>query len=614
MTTTKAYDNLGRLTQLESRETASGAVVVSFGSAYNAANQRTNTVTGPEGAQWRYGYDALGQVTNAWRYWRDGTRVPGQQFAYSFDQIGNRRTAWSGDPGAGLSAVPYQTDIVNQYTVRTNRQSVDIMGLAHASARVTLNGPATTRKGEYYYRAYPTTNSTTASWQRMTITATLTNAGATTNIGWALMPRAQEVMSHDLDGNLTQDGLWTYTWDAENRLARMQSSQMSSNCGAPVMALDFAYDAGGRRMSKTVSCWTNGGWTVLSKLRFVYDGWNLLAELNAGNNGVVRTYAWGTDASGSPQGAGGVGGLLWVTRTADASAHFTCYDGNHNVMALVNAATGETSAQYEYGPFHELLRATGPMARENVFLAATKYQDWETGFYYYGYRYYSPSTGRWLSRDPIEDAGGANYYVCAGNDLLSLIDLLGLKLLMVPTYSEPLATIRGGPGHSTWFAMTGYTDPVAMGEGEFEEKVNGGKFCARIKRAKEISVTVWTAIPSDAVGRALTARGLADVTAHEDRRRAVISKAFSVYLAPVELEGSLATKCGWICCCGRGTAKKKLQAYANDLRGAALYDYRNYVMAEQAAIDTENLHWREDVAGASEALLKTDTIPHSCTH
>ena len=261
-------------------------------------------------------------------------------------------------------------------------------------------------------------------------TATLTNAGSITNIGWALMPRAQEVMSHVLDGNLTQDGLWTYTWDAENRLARMQSSQMSSNCGAPVMALDFAYDAGGRRMSKTVSWWTHGGWTVLSKLRFVYDGWNLIAELNATNNGVIRTYAWGTDASGSMQGAGGVGGLLWVTRLSDTSTHFTCYDGNHNVMALVNAATGETSAQYEYGPFHELLRATGPMARENVFLAATKYQDWETGFYYYGYRYYAPGTGRWLSRDPIEERGGRNLYGCVVNRPIDRTDRLGLFSLV----------------------------------------------------------------------------------------------------------------------------------------------------------------------------------------
>ena len=274
-------------------------------------------------------------------------------------------------------------------------------------------------------------------------TAALTNAGSTTNIGWALMPRAQEVMSHDLDGNLTQDGLWTYTWDAENRLARMHSSQMSSNCGAPVMALDFAYDAGGRRIRKTVNRWDTDHWSLLTDHSFVYDGWNLLAELNATNNGLIRTYAWGSDASGSPQGAGGVGGLLWVARSSDSSTHFTCYDGNHNVMALVNAATGETSAQYEYGPFHELLRATGPMARKNVFLAATKYQEYETGFYYYGYRYYSPSTGRWLSRDPIGERGGLNLNCFVRNTPTSFVDPFGNCCLNCTPGTVWAALVRG---------------------------------------------------------------------------------------------------------------------------------------------------------------------------
>jgi RHS repeat-associated protein len=45
------------------------------------------------------------------------------------------------------------------------------------------------------------------------------------------------------------------------------------------------------------------------------------------------------------------------------------------------------------------------MAKANPFLFSTKYYDWETGLYYYGYRYYDPSTGRWLSRDPINEAG-----------------------------------------------------------------------------------------------------------------------------------------------------------------------------------------------------------------
>ena len=46
---------------------------------------------------------------------------------------------------------------------------------------------------------------------------------------------------------------------------------------------------------------------------------------------------------------------------------------------------------------------------------STKYYDAETDLYYYGYRYYSPSLGRWISRDPIEEEGGVNLYNCNYN-------------------------------------------------------------------------------------------------------------------------------------------------------------------------------------------------------
>jgi RHS repeat-associated protein len=125
------------------------------------------------------------------------------------------------------------------------------------------------------------------------------------------------------------------------------------------------------------------------------------------NNAPVLSFAWGTDISGTMQGAGGVGGLLSVTvhSGANAGTYFYCYDGNGNVVALVNAADGTIAARYECGPFGELLRATGPMAKVNPFRFSTKYQDDETGLLYYGYRYYDPSTGRWLSKDPNREPG-----------------------------------------------------------------------------------------------------------------------------------------------------------------------------------------------------------------
>jgi RHS repeat-associated protein len=57
------------------------------------------------------------------------------------------------------------------------------------------------------------------------------------------------------------------------------------------------------------------------------------------------------------------------------------------------------------GPFGEVIRQTGPMAKANPIRFSTKYQDDESDLLYYGYRYYKPSTGTWASRDPKSEIG-----------------------------------------------------------------------------------------------------------------------------------------------------------------------------------------------------------------
>jgi hypothetical protein len=42
---------------------------------------------------------------------------------------------------------------------------------------------------------------------------------------------------------------------------------------------------------------------------------------------------------------------------------------------------------YKYGPFGELIRASGPIAKLNPFRFSTKYEDDETDLVYYGSRY-----------------------------------------------------------------------------------------------------------------------------------------------------------------------------------------------------------------------------------
>lgn len=102
----------------------------------------------------------------------------------------------------------------------------------------------------------------------------------------------------------------------------------------------------------------------------------------------------------------GNGRAFWdepVSVVQARGSHFVAFDGNGNVAALLNAQTAQTSAEYEYGPFGETIRATGPMERENPFRFSTKRTDDTTGLILYEYRAYQPSTGRWLSQDPLGD-------------------------------------------------------------------------------------------------------------------------------------------------------------------------------------------------------------------
>ena len=226
-------------------------------------------------------------------------------------------------------------------------------------------------------------------------------------------------LTYDPAGNLLTNGSWTYSWDNENRLTQVVSTSK---------LIQFTYDTQGRRIEKKVWNNTTGTGTPTTYLKYIYDGWNLIAELNGNSsNAKVRTYTWGLDISGSTTEAGGVGGLLMVD-DASNGVHFVSYDLNGNVMGVVKAADGTVSAAYEYGPFGELLSSTGSMSPSNPFRFSTKYRDNETDLYYYGYRYYSPSLGRWISRDPIEEQGGLNLYNFVNNDPVNHWDLWGKEI------------------------------------------------------------------------------------------------------------------------------------------------------------------------------------------
>jgi RHS repeat-associated protein len=417
----KSYDFLNRLTSISSSNTTLGT----FNShvyTYNDGNLRTR-VNLADGSYWIYQYDKLGQVTSGKKYWNDGTSVAGQQFEYTFDDIGNRTLAREGGDewGGNLRQAAYGANLLNQYTNRTVAGFVNVTGTATNTATVTVNNQGTYRRGAHFRAEILATNDVAPAWMGITNLAVLTGGTddiITNRIGHVFVSQTPETFKYDADGNLTNDGRWSYTWDGENRLLTI-----TGNTNLPAQArrkLDFTYDYRGRRITKRVSNWNGTAYVLAYTNKFLYDGWNVIAELDQ-TNGVVRSFLWGIDLSGTMDGAGGVGGLLAIT-VATNGTHFPAFDGNGNVSVLISASSGTVTASYDFGPFGEVLRAEGTAAYANPVRFSTKYQDAETDLLYYGERYYSASTGRWLSRDPIEESDGPNVYAFVRNDPIDAVD------------------------------------------------------------------------------------------------------------------------------------------------------------------------------------------------
>ena len=217
----------------------------------------------------------------------------------------------------------------------------------------------------------------------------------------------------DADGNLTNDASKRYTWDAENRLTKIESISVDGDDNTVyTLVATYAYDYQSRRINKTVGA---------TETNFVYNGWNPIAEFSGTT--LDKSYTWGMDLSGSTQGAGGVGGLLSVNDGNDT--YYPTFDGNGNVSEYVDA-TGAVLAHYEYDAFGQVV-ASGSMKDDFTHQFSTKLLDVASGLHYYGYRYYDSSNGRWLGRDPIQEDGGLNIYSMLANDTINLVDQLGMR-------------------------------------------------------------------------------------------------------------------------------------------------------------------------------------------
>lgn len=214
--------------------------------------------------------------------------------------------------------------------------------------------------------------------------------------------------TYDPDGNMLtmtlNSGSWTNTFNAENRIIVAEKSDAK---------LEFSYDYMGRRVEKKVYSGSTGNWTLDKHLKFVYDGYLQIEELDALNSdNVDKKRIWG------------MGKIICDVH--GTTAYYALGDANKNITEYLDSS-GTLQAHYEYSPFGKITAKLGLKQDDFDFRFSSEFFDHETGLVYYNYRYYSPELGRWTNRDPITEIGGFGLYAMVSNTPINFTDILGLK-------------------------------------------------------------------------------------------------------------------------------------------------------------------------------------------
>jgi RHS repeat-associated protein len=365
-TITRTYDLLDRLTQ---EVTPEGTISYT----YDAADRRaTMQVAGQTAVA--YTYDAADRLTAV----TQGTA----SVAVAYDAA-DRRTSLTLPNGIGV-----------EHTYDDDSQ---LTGLTYKLGGTTL-GDLT-----YTYDANGQRTAVGGSWARSNLPAALT--AATYDDANQIATWASSSFSYDANGNLTGDGIRSYTWNARNELTALSGPVSGS----------FEYDAVGRRRLRTVGS---------NAKQYLYDGLNPVQELASGTPVANLLTGLGIDE--------------YFTRTDSAGVLNYLTDALGSSIALADG-TGAVQTEHTYEPFGSV--STSGASTGNTFGFTGREAD-GTGLYFYRARYYDPRLQRFSSWDPIDfTCGDTNLFAYSRNSPVTLNDPMGT----CPPCQAAVAVGRGIP-------------------------------------------------------------------------------------------------------------------------------------------------------------------------
>ena len=355
-----------------------------------------------------YTYDTLNRIT--------GVNVGGQVYTYGYTGVSPLVRSLTRPDG---SMTTYDYDLLNRLTLMTTWVGETVIN----SYAYTYN-EQDLRSGEIATEAEPM-----APYADALMNYEYNNVNALLG----MTDPGEKPFTYDAAGNLIQgytpEG-YTFTagYDSTNRLTTIDYTDSSGVANQ----IRFAYMD--HKLVRRQHY--QKGWQLIEERHYIYDGNLLLQERDQYNN-VINEYTWGL---GLP---GGIGGLLGLNQGGAVYSYL--YDGKGNVTALLDGNTN-VAATYQYDPFGRPRGPVNTLSQPMQF--STKPYDGKTGLSYYGYRYYVPALGRWLTRDPLGEAGGINLYGFVGNNPMNFLDPFGLEKLIVWVPANTHNDLHDGVGNS----------------------------------------------------------------------------------------------------------------------------------------------------------------------
>ncbi len=228
-----------------------------------------------------------------------------------------------------------------------------------------------------------------------------------------LLKTDQGNYEYDLNGNrITADvvsGHVEYQYDALDRLIAIFSENTK---------VVYIYDEANRRLSKTFYKKQGDAWQLQFKHLFFYvDNLELGSCRADGAINELRVLGFGR---GNPA----------VAMELHDNVYFPLHDHLGHASCLLDAS-GAVIETYRYTAFgEELIYDVAQQLRDsslNPWRYTSKRYDPESGFIYFGLRYYDPTSSVWITPDPIAQEGGPNLYAYVLNNPLAYFDQLGLS-------------------------------------------------------------------------------------------------------------------------------------------------------------------------------------------